>query len=204
MPQKEDVSKELEQVSILETQPEEMVEQKQGEDTFSFQVYRVADIDAYTKKYLPGDFKEMVKAILEIEAPLSETLLLSRIVQCFDRKRVTSSVKNDYELKMRGCQRYGIIRKKGFLYLEGSKDIQFRVPGDIARPIEHIAPEELAAGMLEILRCKGATDKKDLYRTLALQCGVHRLGKEISKILDKVLDILKDYVIINGEQLILK
>ena len=146
----------------------------------------------------------MIKAILEVEAPLSEALLLSRIVQCFDRKRVTSSVWNDYELKMRGCQKYGIIRKKGFLYLDGRTDIQFRVPGEITRPIECIAPEELAAGMLEILKRNGTTEKKDLYRALAWQCGVHRLGKEIGKILDKALYTLKNSVIINGEQLSLK
>lgn len=120
----------------------------------------------------------MVKAILEVEAPLSEEFLLSRIVQYFDRKRVTSSVWNDYELKMRSCEQYGVTRRNGFLYLDSSQKIQFRVPGDLSHSMEQIPPpEELAAGMLTILSQEGATDKKDLYRTLALQCGVHRLGK---------------------------
>ena len=203
MPQREQVSKKL-VLSPVENQPTEVITQKRDAQTVIFPVYQVADIDAYIQKYLPNDFKEMIKAILEVEAPLSEALLLSRIVQCFDRKRVTSSVWNDYELKMRGCQKYGIIRKKGFLYLDGRTDIQFRVPGEITRPIECIAPEELAAGMLEILKRNGTTEKKDLYRALAWQCGVHRLGKEIGKILDKALYTLKNSVIINGEQLSLK
>lgn len=188
----------------MEKQPTGATEPKQCESISSFPSYQAVDIDVYIQKYLPNGFKEMVKAILEVEAPLSEALLLSRIVQCFDRKRVTSSVWNDYELKMRGCQKYGIIRKKGFLYLDSSRDIQFRVPGDIARPIEHIAPEELAAGMFEILKCNGPMEKKDLYRALAGQCGVHRLGKEIEKTLDKALHTLENSIIRNGEQLLLK
>lgn len=187
-----------------ENHPMNVIVQKKREDTLSFSVYQAVDIDAYIQKYLPNDFKEMVKAILEVEAPLSEEFLLSRIVQCFDRKRVTSSVWNDYELKMRGCQKCGIIRKKGFLYLDSSTAIQFRVPGDISRPIECIAPEELAAGMLEILKCNGMMEKKDLYRALTRQCGVHRLGKGIEKILDKALYTLENSITREGEQLSLK
>lgn len=85
---------------------------------------------------------------------------MGRIVQYFDRKRVTSSVWNDYELKLRGCEQYGITRRNGFLYLDSCQKIQFRVPGDLSRSMEQISPEELAAGMLAILRQEGVTDKK--------------------------------------------
>lgn len=129
---------------------------------------------------------------------------LGRIVQYFDRKRGTSSVWNDYELKMRGCEQYGIARRNGFLYLDSCQKIQFRVPGDLSRSMEQISAEELAAGMLTILKQEGVTDKKDLYRTLALQCGVHRLGKEISRILDNALCLIEDSVVISGDELALK
>lgn len=203
-PQGEQDSKESEQLSLLGSQSTEAKKQKQCEDISPFPVYRAADVNGYIQRYLPDDFKGMVKAILEIEAPLSEEFLLSRIIQSFDRKRVTDSVRNEFKVKMRGCQRYGIIRRNGFLYLEDSQNIRLRVPGDIARPIGYIAPEELAAGMFEILKQSGSIEKKDLYRTLLGQCGVHRLGKEIEKILDKALHTLEDSVIRNGEQLLLK
>lgn len=114
IPQRAQDSIGLEQLSLLEKQSTEGTELKQHESGFSFPSYQAVDIDAYIQKYLPNGFKEMVRAILEVEAPLSEALLLTRVVQCFDRKRVTSSVWNEYELKMRGCKKYGIIRKKGF------------------------------------------------------------------------------------------
>ena len=201
-PQREQIPDEAEQLSLAEDKPEVITEQ--CEDASSFPAYQAADIAAYAQKYLPDGFKEMVKAILEVEAPLSEEFLLSRIVQYFDRKRVTSSVWNDYELKMRGCEQYGITRRNGFLYLDSCQKIQFRVPGDLSRSMEQISPEELAAGILAILRQEGVTDKKDLYRTLALQCGVHRLGKEISRILDNSLCLIEDSVVISGDELALK
>ena len=136
--QGEQDSKELEQLSLLGSQSTEVKKQKQCEDTSPFPVYRAADVNVYIQRYLPDDFKGMVKAILEIEAPLSEEFLLSRIIQSFDRKRVTDSVRNEFKVKMRGCQRYGIIRRNGFLYLEDSQNIRLRVPGDIARPIGYM------------------------------------------------------------------
>ena len=72
-----------------------------------------------------------------------------------------------YEQQMYGYQRYGIIRRNGFLYLDNGKEVQFRGPGDIERDIKQIAPEELAAGMLEILKQNVTADKAGLYRSLA-------------------------------------
>ena len=105
---------------------------------------------------------------------------------------------------MYGCQRYGIIRRNGFLYLNDAKEIQFRGPGDIERDIKQIAPEELAAGMFEILKQNVTADKSGLYRSLAAQCGVARVGKAINEAMDSALLILKDRIIVDGEQISLK
>ncbi|MDQ0508382.1 hypothetical protein QO008_000837 [Peptoniphilus ivorii] len=153
-------------------------EDKDCDGTPKFLPYQAVNIGKYIQKFKSNDFKEMVQAILEVEAPLSEALLLYRLIEYFDRKRVTGSVWDDYKLKMRGCRKYGIIRKNGFLYLDRDKDIQFRVAGDIDRSIEYIAPEELAAGMYEILKYHGRMEKKDLYSALATHCGIQRVGKE--------------------------
>ena len=147
----------------------------------------------------------MIKEILETEAPLSEDWLLKRIVRwCFGREKVTNAVKRDYEWRMYGYQRYGIIRRNGFLYLDNGKEIQFRGPGDIEREIKYIAPEELAAGMFAILKQNVTADKSGLYRAMAKQCGVARVGKSINEVMDSALDILKDRVIIDGEQISIK
>ena len=43
---------------------------------FEFSPYKAADIQSLCRQYLPRDFKGMVKAVLEVESPLSEELFL--------------------------------------------------------------------------------------------------------------------------------
>ena len=187
-----------------ETEATETFEEIACEEHFSFPPYQAADIDLLSRQYLPDDFKGWVRAILEIEAPLSEELLLKRIVGYFGREKVTSVVQRAYEQHFYGYRRYGIIRRNGFLYLDNDNDIRFRGPGDIVREIKYIAPEELANGMLEILKHNVTADKDGLYRSLALQCGVTRLGRSIYESMDAALSVLNDSVTIDGEQITLK
>ena len=165
---------------------------------------KAADFYEICRQHRYSDFKAIVKDILEVEAPLSEDLFLKRIVWYFDREKVTSVVQRAYEQQMYGYQRYGIIRRNGFLYLDNGKEVQFRGPGDIERDIKQIAPEELAAGMLEILKQNVTADKAGLYRSLAAQCGVARVGKAVNEAMDTALHILEDRIIVDGEQISLK
>ncbi len=142
----------------------------------------------------------MIKAILEIEAPLSEDLLLKRIVWFFGREKVTSVVQRSFTQKMRGYRQYGIERRNGFLYLDGAKEFVFRGPGDIEREIRQIAPEELAAGMLEILKQNVTADRTALYRSLAAQCGITRLGRAVNEAMDAAFALLRDRIEIDGER----
>jgi len=189
----------------VDSQPTGTFEEISAGTHFEFPPYKTADFHKLYNKYLPRDFKGMIKAILEVEAPLSEDLLLRRIVRwCFDREKITSNVQFEYERQMGGYQHYGIIRRNGFLYLDNGKATQFRVPGDIERDMKQIAPEELAAGMFEILKQNVTADKNGLYRYIASLCGVARVGKAINEVLDSALHILKDRIIIDGEQISLK
>ena len=187
-------------VAPVDNQPAETFEEVATEKHFEFPPYKEADVYKLSSQFLPQDFKGMIKAILEIEAPLSEELLLKRIVWHFGREKVTNVVKQAYEQQMHGCQRYGILRRNGFLYLNNQKEIQFRGPGDIKRDIKQIAPEELAAGLFEILKQNVTVDKSGLYRSLATQCGVARVGKSINEAMDSALDILRDRIVVEGEQ----
>lgn len=58
--------------------------------------------------------------------------------------------------------------------------------------------------MLEILKQNVTADKSGLYRSLALQCGVNRVGKAFTEYLDAALELLSDYVNIDGEMLSMK
>lgn len=188
----------------MEEQPKETFEEIVVKGHFKFPPYLEADIYELSDQYLPKDFKGMIKAILEIEAPLSEEWLLRRIVWLFGREKVTNVVRQAYEEQMSGCKRYGIIRKNGFLYLNNGKEVQFRVAGDVIRDVRLIAPEELAAGMYEIMKQNVSVDKSGLYHALAAQCEVSRMGAGIVEAMDDAFDLLKNRIVINGNQISIK
>ena len=192
------------EVKSVDSQPAETFEEVAVEKHFEFPAYKAADFFEVCRRHHHSDFKAIVKEILEVESPLSEDLFLKRIVWYFDREKVTSVVQRAYEQQMYGCQRYGIIRRNGFLYLDNGKEVQFRGPGDVERDIKQIAPEELAAGMFEILEQNVTADKSGLYRSLAAQCGVTRVGKAINEAMDAALNVLSDRIIIDGEQVSIK
>ena len=160
------------------------------EESENFQEYLVADIETLGRKFMPNSFKKFVKAILEVESPLSEEFLLKRVVKFFDREKVTNVVKKTYEEKMLGCDKMGIIRRNGFLYLSGGKTISLRIPGTITRDIKYIAPEELASGMLEVIKQNVTIDKDNLYHFIASKCGFSRIPKNSIPCLDNALSLL--------------
>ena len=179
----------------------ESFEESYSEVILDFPVYKVADIRKLSTQYLPDDFQGMIKEILRVEAPLSEELLLKRIVPYFGREKVTHVVQGAYLMLMDGCQSCGIVRRNGFLYLNDDREILFRIPGDIVREIKQIAPEELAKGMLDILQVLGTVDKQGLYVFLARKCGVTRISKLVSELFDEALFMLNDYITITGDLL---
>lgn len=182
--------------------PADSFEEVVSDKNFEFPAYKQADIYNLSYKYLPNDFKGMIKAILEVEAPISEEFLLKRIVGCFGREKVTNVVQRAYEQQMNGYQRFGIIRKNGFLYLNNNKEFKLRVPGDLTREIKYIAPEELAAGMLEILKQNLTVDKNGLYHVLASHCGFNRVGNAMSNYFDSVLHSIDNYISIDYDDVI--
>ena len=184
-------------------QPVPTFEEKAVEPHTEFPRYEEANIGNIYRQF-PYDFKRMVRAILEVEAPLSEDLLLRRMVWYFDRDKVTSVVQRNYEQQMYGHQRYGIIRRNGFLYLNDNKEIKFRTPGTLNREIKQIAPEELGAGILEILKQNMTADKTGLYQSMAHLCGVSRVGKTINTQFDLALQAIGEYIVIDGDVISLK
>ncbi len=55
--------------------------------------------------------------------------------------------------------------------------------------------------MMEILKQNITADKKGLYHSLALHCGVNRVGKSINDYFDAAFCLLKDKVRIDGNMI---
>ena len=140
-----------------------------------------------------------IREILETEAPLSEEFLLKRIVHLFDREKVTKTVLDEYNRRMENCGTMGIIRRDGFLYLQGMDSTKFRVPGD-RREIKYISIEELADGLHTLIEQNVTATRDGLYRTMTNLLGFSRTGEAIVARFEEALTLLKRQNIIKEEE----
>lgn len=170
-------------------------------ERFEFEPYREAEVFYSVLDYYPNRFLGFLRAVLEVEAPLSEEYFLRRMLPYLGRERLTKAVRAQFNADVRGHQHHGIIRKDGFLYLADDKDVKFRNADVVRREIKHIAPEELAAGIMTILEQNHKADKSGVYSVLAQQCGVTRCTNVTTEIFDSALSTVEDRISIDGDQL---
>ena len=142
-----------------------------------FPEYKQLDAVRIVKRH-PYSLQSAIKEILETEAPLSEEYLLKRIVSIFAREKVTKVVIDDFNLKMYGCGKMGIVRRNGFLYLQNMGDIKLRVPGD-RREIKYISIEELADGFYTLVSQNITVTRDGLYKAMTNLLGFNRTGDAI-------------------------
>lgn len=177
-----------------------------GVKHFEFPKYEMAN-EFKTADQNNFDKLKVIRAIVELEGPLSEEWLLKRIAFLFGREKVTSIVRDEFNYIMRNCSYYNIIRKNGFLYMQGKEIPMLRVPFDDAkelRDVKYIAPEELALGMREILKQNITVEKNGLFRLLVQQLGFTRIGDAMIDHLESALNLLKGEIEVNGDILSLK
>lgn len=193
-------------VVITEEETESFVSEIE-ETGFEFPVYERVDIER-AEEECGYNLLQTIRAILETEAPLSEEWLLKRIAHMLDgRGRVTTAVRGLFEDALLGCESLGIIRRGAFMYLAEKEVPMLRVPKDgeeEKREIKYISKEELAKGMLEIIRRNVSVEKVNLYKYLVQLLGFTRTGDAIIACLDSALAELSDNVAIDGEVITFK
>ena len=173
---------------------------------YEFPKYQMADELSLSRR-MNYDIVRVTRAMLEIESPLSEEWLLKRIVFLFDgREKVTNVVRDEFDRLMWNCQRQGIIRRNGFLYLQGKEIPMLRVPmdGKTPRDIKYIAVEELANGLKELLKRNVTAEKAGLFKLLVEQLGFARMGDAILARLESALKLISKDIETNGDMLSLR
>lgn len=176
------------------------------EKQFEFPKYKMVDALTIARKYR-GDILAVTRAIVEVESPVSEEWLLKRIVFLFDgREKVTNVVRADFNRYMWNCARFGIVRKEGFLYLQGSEIPMLRIPsaGVEPRDIKYIELREIALGLKEILRQNVSAEKLGLFKLLTQNLGFNRMGDAILERLESALKLISKNIETNGEMISLK
>lgn len=176
------------------------------EKSFEFPRYKTVDELSAARKYR-GNVVAVTRAIVEVESPVAEEWLLKRIVFLFDgREKVTNVVREEFNSCMWSCARFGIVRKNGFLYLQGKEIPMLRVPSSGAEPrdIKYIELRELALGLREILRQNVSAEKTGLFKLLTQKLGFSRMGDAILERMESALKLISNEVEVNGNMLSLK
>ena len=157
------------------------------EPSGGFEEYRQVDALEIIKKH-GAYFKNAIKEILQTEGPLAEDALLKRIAPFFGGKSISKTVVNEFDIRMVICEKEGIIRRDGFLYLQDQESVKLRVPG-VKRDVKLIALEELADGILTLVEENAPIEKDGLYKTLAKLLGATKTAAVVERF-DKGLALL--------------
>lgn len=115
----------------------------------------------------------------------------------FKREKVTGVVRKEYNYRMYGCEKIGIIRKDGFLYISGSEKKMLRAPGknnDSSRDIQYISLEELANGMLLVIQNNVSVNKDGLFKEIISLLGLKRRSESIENRLNQALRLISDLI----------
>ncbi len=160
----------------------------------------------------PEDFKEgsgkvrkAVEDVLKAEAPVSKNVLYKKTLSCFGITRGTSTVKKAFE---QACAELGVCttNSKGndFCWQSPEQVINYNVcritkDGGEKRPMDEIAPEEIAAGVKIILTDQISMSRDNLIKETAKLFGYTRLGDVIENSTDTGIScaVAKGYVTVD-------
>lgn len=152
-----------------------------------FKTYNNYDI--YSKK-LPS-FWNTVPDLVAMEAPITEELLLKKTVGFFGREKVTNVVRSQFNYNMRSIK--NVFRIKDYYVIDKNMKIEMRIPkdGDEPRDILMISNDELASGMLIVIKNNIGISKEGLFTTMANLLGFTRKGNNI---VEKLTESLKQLI----------
>ena len=163
---------------------------------FEFPKYEYVDV-GLIEKSCKGHIPTVIRAILEVEAPVAEEWLMRRLLYLFGKDRLTSYVEERFYLALNSEELADAVSKNGYLYLAGRNMPLMRVPDEesgIVREIRYIPKGEIALGMREIIRQNGTLSQDGLYRLISKKLGFPRLSDNIISKFDEALALLSGEV----------
>jgi hypothetical protein len=163
---------------------------------FEFPKYEYVDVDSIEKS-CKGNIPKIIRAILEVEAPVSEEWLMRRILHLYGKDRLSTYVEDRFSLALTSIELIDAVSKNGYLYLSGRNMPMMRVPDEISgivREIKYIPKGEIALGMREVIKQNRTLTKDGLYRLISKKLGYARLSDAACEKFDSSLAILSGEV----------
>lgn len=173
-----------------------------------FPLYNESDISleaaaAGVDSFSSPSFPILIKSVLDREAPLYERDLVKRLIFLSREREMSAESLKRTRDALSSLDGVVLSIRDGFVYRINQKDYIFR-RAELMRDFAHIAPEELAAGLYELIRRKGRIEKSELFNSLGRLCGYNQVLKVRYTELEKGLALLDDGIEINGDEIELK
>ena len=161
---------------------------------YGFSYYREADwarADVSDRSDKNGVIAERILYLVKEEAPLHRELLYRRLATSFRAGKLTESVKATLDKAVDTLLSEGklIESEENFFKLSESVPVTVRIPAPdtTPRPFDHIATEELAAAMLQIIRETFGVLPDDLFLETVRLFGYERMGARMRAFLERAL-----------------
>lgn len=153
----------------------------------------------------PAKLAEAAARVVESEGPIHRDVLLRRIADHWESPRMTAKIQEAADAGAARAGREGwVVRRDDFYWSPKMKEppLRRRDSDGAPRDAEHIAPEELAAAILFILRKEYRVASEDLPDRAARLLGFARGGAKVRESLAAAVAMLRREGRIMGERLI--
>ena len=159
----------------------------------SFPTYIAFDSGEVVNNCKERNLLELLKMILEIECPMKEELLYRRVVQGMGLTRMTPKLKMEIKelLDLELSEEYE--QEDEFIYSKKRQDLQLRIykAENNRRDIDSIAPRELKAGIMMLLKLNYEMTLDEISKEMASLLQYPRRSKKLIDIVEKNVKELK-------------
>ena len=132
--------------------------------------------------------KQQIQSVLDIEAPISKSLLYKKVLQAWNTSRAGARLDKHLEGIISEMNIVQTIHHQVF-YWNNSTDLDYYRSNDVEkRNMEDIAPEELIVAIEELVTNNLSIEEDELLRYLARTFGFAKVGRQIDTLLRYAID----------------
>jgi len=138
----------------------------------------------------------LVKSVVDIEAPVHELDVTKRLMESFGVSRAGNRITEKIGIALKYGQRTGLFYCcAGFLYADDNREAKVRSRSSlesVERKIDLIAPEELDAALLEVIRTSFSISQEDAISGALDMLGFGRASSNIAaKLMERIDTLLR-------------
>lgn len=132
--------------------------------------------------------KQQIKSLVDVESPISKSLLYKKILQAWNTSRAGSKLDQHLEEIIKEMNLVQTIHHQPF-YWSNNLNLEYYRSNDIEkRNMEDIAPEEILVALQEVMANNLSIEEDELFRYLARIFGFSKVGRQIDTILRYVIE----------------